>query len=139
MKEPCDQDVEDITSKDKVKDLNERTVWSGYRGIHKQRQRERSQWENHVIRMYMNSQAKAEWKSTMRKPCDQCITKLQIGTRWSGYHKITDWNHMIRVSQNYRLEPCDQGIANLQVGTMWSGYQKITDWNHVISYQKITD
>ena len=27
------------------------------------------------------------------------------------YHEITDWNHVISVSQNYRLEPYDQCIV----------------------------
>ena len=52
---------------------------------------------------------------------DQDITKLQIGTMGSGDHKITYWDHVISVSQNYRLEPYDQSIT------------KFTDWNYKIS------
>ena len=55
----------------------------------------------------------------------------------SGHHKITKWNHGIRISQYYRLEPWDQDITKLQSGTMGSGYHKVTDWNHGIRDHEI--
>ena len=145
MKESCDQNAEKFTKQDKVKDINERTMWSRCREIHKSRQSERSQWKNHVIRMQRNSQSKTEWKISIKEPCDQDAEKFTSKTDWkitkrtmgSGHHKITKWNHGIRISQYYRLEPWDQDITKLQSGTMGSGYHKVTDWNHGIRDHEI--
>ena len=44
----------------------------------------------------------------------------------SGYQKVTNWNHGIMISGNYKLEPWDQDIRKLQIETIGSGNHKIT-------------
>ena len=74
--------------------------------------------------MQRNSQAR-QVERLQREPWDQDITKLQSGTMESGYHNITDWNHGIRISQNYKVEPLDWDITKSQIGTMGSGITKL--------------
>ena len=69
MREPWDQCIEEFTSKDILKDHNEKTMWSVYHKI-------------------TDSLATYILKDHNKKSCDQYITELQIGTMWSVYDGI---------------------------------------------------
>ena len=113
MREPCNQCITEFTSKDRLKDHNERTMRSVYHGIHKQRQIERSQRKDLVISIWRISQAHTHWNITKREPCDQCMTEFTSKHRLEDHKERTIDQCMTEVTSKYRFKDHKER-------TMWS-------------------